>query len=114
MIITVQYVDKNLILYVSSINKIILERKFIHQNYEIFGDVIKTMNDVVHDIISFNGFCFDNEDVVMSFDKDTVMINYDDGNTVVNYQTSDSDYMRNKRGIGKIMNFFNGLRLSQI
>ena len=106
MITTIQYHFGELIIYVSSINKIFLNKRFIKKS-KIFDHIINVIQQLIKDKNKNNYLNIKNKKYSVSF--------YDDGITLF-YGEDDDQYTtedyNNERS--EILNFFRNLKLDEL
>ena len=109
MITTVQYHFGEIIIYVSSINKIFLDKRFIKKS-KIFDHIINVMHQLIKDINKNNHLIgqakIKNKKYSVSFDDDEITLFYGEDD-----QYTTEDYNKER---SEILNFFRNLKLDEL
>ena len=106
MITTIQYHFGELIIYVSSINKIFFDKRFIKKP-KIFDHIINVIHQLFKDINKKNHLKIKNKKYSVSFNDEEITLFY--GEDDDQYTTEDYNNERSE-----ILNFFRNLKLDEL
>ena len=106
MITTIQYHFGELIIYVSSINKIFLDKRFIKKS-KIFDHIINIIHQLIKDINKNNHLKIKNKKYSVSFNDEGITLFYGEDDN--QYTTEDYNNERSE-----ILNFFRNLKLDEL
>ena len=106
MITTVQYHFGEIIIYVSSINKIFLDKRFIKKS-KLFDHIINVIHQLIKDINKNNHLKIKNKKYSVSFNNHGITLFYGEDDD----QYTTEDY-KNERS--EILNFFRNLKLDEL
>ena len=106
MITTIQYHFGELIIYVSSINKIFLDKLFIKKS-KIFDHIINVIHQLIKDISKKNHLKIKNQKYSVSFNDDEITLFYGEDDD----KYTSEDYINER---SEILNFFRNLKLDEL
>ena len=106
MITTIQYHFCELIIYVSSINKIFLDKRF-NKKSKIFDHIINVIHQLIKDINKKNNLKIKNKNYSINFNNKKITLFYNR-----NYNQYTTEDYNNERS--EILNFFRNLKLDEL
>ena len=106
MITTIQYHFGELIINVSSINKIFLDKRFIKKS-KIFDHIINVIHQLIKDINKKNNLKIKNKNYSINFNNKKITLFYNR-----NYNQYTTEDYNNERS--EILNFFRNLKLDEL